>query len=149
MSMCMCAHFRVHVHVHVDGHAHALALAFAFAGAAREARACLDALASQMAMALEFSGWEYRLEVGDGTHRGIHGSSILPEVLQWMWRDWRSAESQWPEPEGRGACPYGCGCQITNDDHPGRCCWVCEFHSIRWLPQAGAAPAIIGDWHTA
>jgi enterochelin esterase family protein len=41
----------------------------------------------QMAKALEYKGYDYRFEYGDGGHNGIHGGAILPESLRWLWRD--------------------------------------------------------------
>ncbi len=41
-----------------------------------------------MAAALKFAGYDYKFEFGDGGHSGKHGSSLLPETLRWLWRDW-------------------------------------------------------------
>jgi enterochelin esterase-like enzyme len=41
----------------------------------------------QMAAALEFRGYDYRFELGDGGHTHEHGGSLLPETLRWLWRD--------------------------------------------------------------
>ena len=40
----------------------------------------------EMAAALNFAGYDYRLEYGDGGHDGQHGGAILPESLIWLWR---------------------------------------------------------------
>lgn len=40
----------------------------------------------QMAAALNFAGYDYHLEYGDGTHNTQHGGAILPESLTWLWR---------------------------------------------------------------
>ena len=40
----------------------------------------------EMAAALNFSGYDYRLEFGDGAHDAKHGGAILPESLTWLWR---------------------------------------------------------------
>lgn len=40
----------------------------------------------QMAAALQFAGYDYRLEYGDGEHDYKHGGAILPESLEWLWR---------------------------------------------------------------
>jgi len=40
----------------------------------------------QMAAALNFAGYDYRLDYGDGAHDGQHGGAILPESLTWLWR---------------------------------------------------------------
>lgn len=42
----------------------------------------------QMAAALKFAGYDYKLEMGDGGHNGKHGGAILPESLKWLWRDY-------------------------------------------------------------
>ena len=38
-----------------------------------------------MASALNFAGYDYRLEYGDGPHDKIHGGAIFPESLCWLW----------------------------------------------------------------
>lgn len=40
----------------------------------------------EMAAALNFMGYDYRLDYGDGAHDGMHGGAILPESLLWLWR---------------------------------------------------------------
>lgn len=40
----------------------------------------------EMAAALTFAGYDYRLEYGDGAHDYKHGAAILPEALEWLWR---------------------------------------------------------------
>jgi enterochelin esterase family protein len=45
----------------------------------------------QMALALRFAKYDYKLEAGDGGHNGKHGGAILPESLRWLWRDTPSA----------------------------------------------------------
>lgn len=45
-------------------------------------------LANQdMAAALKYAGWDYQFVLGEGTHNGKHGASLLPETLRWLWRD--------------------------------------------------------------
>jgi len=41
----------------------------------------------QMAAALKFSKYDYKFVYGEGVHSGIHGGSILPESLEWLWSD--------------------------------------------------------------
>lgn len=41
----------------------------------------------QMDAALKFAGYDYRFVGGTGGHNGIHGGAILPESLEWLWRD--------------------------------------------------------------
>lgn len=40
----------------------------------------------EMASALGFSGYDYKFVLGDGSHNGKHGGSILPDALRWLWR---------------------------------------------------------------
>lgn len=48
----------------------------------------------EMASALQFTGYDYKFVLGDGTHSGKHGGAILPDTLRWLWRN----ESQLPNP---------------------------------------------------
>lgn len=41
----------------------------------------------QMESALKFRGYDYRFEGGTGGHDGEHGGKILPESLEWLWRE--------------------------------------------------------------
>jgi len=41
----------------------------------------------QMAAALKFSKYDYKFVYGEGMHSGVHGGSILPESLEWLWSD--------------------------------------------------------------
>src|SRR6267378_2917819 len=41
-----------------------------------------------MERALVFSGYEVNHAWGDGPHSGKHGSSIFPDVMRWLWKDW-------------------------------------------------------------
>jgi enterochelin esterase-like enzyme len=41
----------------------------------------------QMAAALKFKGYDYKLVEGTEGHNGKHGGSILPESLKWLWSD--------------------------------------------------------------
>jgi enterochelin esterase family protein len=44
-------------------------------------------LANQdMAASLKFVGYDYKLVLGEGTHNGKHGASMLPDTLRWLWR---------------------------------------------------------------
>lgn len=40
----------------------------------------------EMAAALNFAGYDYRLDYGDGAHDYKHGGASLPEALTWLWR---------------------------------------------------------------
>jgi gluconolactonase len=37
---------------------------------------------------LEFAGYDHTFVVGDGAHDNIHSSSIFPDALRWLWRDY-------------------------------------------------------------
>jgi enterochelin esterase family protein len=43
----------------------------------------------EMAKALAFAGYDYKLEYGDGFHSNRHGRAILPDSLRWLWRDYK------------------------------------------------------------
>ncbi|OYP34575.1 alpha/beta hydrolase [Rhodopirellula sp. MGV] len=43
----------------------------------------------QMAKALEFADYDYKLVFGTGAHNGNHGGAIFPESLRWLWRGWQ------------------------------------------------------------
>jgi enterochelin esterase-like enzyme len=46
----------------------------------------------QMAAALKYQKYDYRVAFGDGAHNGKHGGAILPESLRWLWRDTPAAK---------------------------------------------------------
>lgn len=41
-----------------------------------------------MERALTFSDYEVNHVWGDGAHSGAHGTSIFPEAMRWLWKDW-------------------------------------------------------------
>jgi enterochelin esterase family protein len=41
----------------------------------------------QMALALKFKKYDYKIAFGDGGHNGKHGGAILPDSLRWLWRE--------------------------------------------------------------
>ncbi|HAA78286.1 TPA: esterase [Candidatus Latescibacteria bacterium] len=41
----------------------------------------------QMESALEFMEYDYKFVGGEGKHTGLHGGTLLPETLRWLWRD--------------------------------------------------------------
>ena len=43
----------------------------------------------QMEAALKFSGYDYKFVMGDGAHNGNHGGTLFPDMLRWMWRDYK------------------------------------------------------------
>ncbi len=45
-----------------------------------------------MYAALTEKGYDVKFVIGDGSHNGKHGGSILPDVLRWLWRDYHPAE---------------------------------------------------------
>lgn len=40
----------------------------------------------EMAKALQFGGYDYQFVFGKGFHSDLHGRSILPDALRWLWR---------------------------------------------------------------
>jgi enterochelin esterase-like enzyme len=40
----------------------------------------------QMAAALAFKGYDFKMVWGEGKHSGVHGGAILPDSLRWLWR---------------------------------------------------------------
>ena len=40
----------------------------------------------RMVAALAFSGYDYKYTPGRGMHSKKHGMSLLPEILEWIWR---------------------------------------------------------------
>ena len=46
-------------------------------------------LANQtLAKSLQYAGYDYRFEFGQGFHSNRHGRAILPDSLRWLWRDY-------------------------------------------------------------
>ncbi|OYW75958.1 MAG: esterase [Verrucomicrobia bacterium 12-59-8] len=44
-------------------------------------------LANQdMAASLKFAGYDFKFVLGEGTHNGKHGASMLPDTLRWLWK---------------------------------------------------------------
>ncbi|MBN1451496.1 MAG: hypothetical protein JW963_10815, partial [Anaerolineales bacterium] len=41
----------------------------------------------QMAAALKFRSYDYRLDWGRGFHSLVHGGAVLPSALRWLWRE--------------------------------------------------------------
>ncbi|MEM8671038.1 MAG: alpha/beta hydrolase-fold protein [Planctomycetota bacterium] len=46
----------------------------------------------QMASALAFKDYDYKLVFGTGAHNGKHGGAIFPDSLRWLWRGWSEHE---------------------------------------------------------
>ena len=42
----------------------------------------------RMAAALEFAGYDVRLELGEEGHNARHGAAVMPDMLRWLWRDY-------------------------------------------------------------
>lgn len=49
-----------------------------------------------MASALQFSKYDYRLELGPGGHDLTHGGKLFPETLRWLWRDYPGVKNALP-----------------------------------------------------
>ncbi len=41
-----------------------------------------------MERALKFAGYEVEHVWGEGGHNGEHGTSIFPDAMRWLWKDW-------------------------------------------------------------
>ncbi|MEK7833643.1 MAG: SMP-30/gluconolactonase/LRE family protein [Acidobacteriota bacterium] len=41
-----------------------------------------------MERSLIFSGYEVRHVWGEGAHNGRHGTSLFPDAIKWLWKDW-------------------------------------------------------------
>lgn len=59
-----------------------------------------------VAAALKFAGYEHRFVIGEGSHNGRHGGSLLPDALRYIWKGY-------PELPARGTFP-----QATKDTRP-------------------------------
>jgi enterochelin esterase-like enzyme len=44
----------------------------------------------ELASALAYRDYDYRLEVGEGGHSLAHGGAVLGDTLRWLWRDWKA-----------------------------------------------------------
>ncbi|MEZ4728684.1 MAG: hypothetical protein R3E79_16240 [Caldilineaceae bacterium] len=40
----------------------------------------------QMVAALRYRGYDHQFVAGSGGHDGVHGGTILPASLRWLWR---------------------------------------------------------------
>ena len=49
-----------------------------------------------LASALQFAKYDYRLEMGPGGHDLAHGGELFPETLRWIWRDYPSVKAARP-----------------------------------------------------
>jgi gluconolactonase len=58
----------------------------------------------RMAAALEFAGYDVRLELGEEAHNARHGAHVMPDMLRWLWREHpKPIEVRAPAPgAGRG-----------------------------------------------
>ena len=43
----------------------------------------------QMDSSLELMDYDYKFVGGEGKHTGLHGGTLLPDTLRWLWRDVR------------------------------------------------------------
>lgn len=46
----------------------------------------------QMARALSYQNYDYKLVFGEGAHDGKHAGTIFPDSLLWLWRGWEQLE---------------------------------------------------------
>lgn len=42
----------------------------------------------RMVAALEFGGYDVKLELGEEGHNARHGAAVMPDMLRWLWRDY-------------------------------------------------------------
>ncbi len=42
----------------------------------------------RIAAALEYAGYDFRLELGEDAHNSRHGASMMPDLLRWLWREY-------------------------------------------------------------
>lgn len=49
-----------------------------------------------MLSALEFAGYDIKHVWGEGSHDGRHATSIFPDAMRWLWRDWPEPISAHP-----------------------------------------------------
>ena len=42
----------------------------------------------RMAAALEFAGYDVRIELGEEAHNARHGAAVMPDMLRWLWREY-------------------------------------------------------------
>ena len=42
----------------------------------------------RMVAALEFAGYDVKLELGEEGHNARHGAAVMPDMLRWLWRDY-------------------------------------------------------------
>jgi len=63
----------------------------------------------QMDKALAFAGYDCRFLGGVGGHNHRHGAAVLPEMLAWVWRDWKAAQAaaRWPGKVSAQICEEG------------------------------------------
>lgn len=54
-----------------------------------------------MAAACEYMGYDYQVVLGEEGHNDRQGSSLLPEALRWLWRDWPKPLAARVPPAGR------------------------------------------------
>ncbi len=45
----------------------------------------------EMERALKFAGYEVEHAWGDGGHNAKHGTTVFPDALRWLWKDWPAA----------------------------------------------------------
>jgi sugar lactone lactonase YvrE/predicted esterase len=54
-----------------------------------------------MLAALQYAGYDVRHEWGDGEHNSKHATTIFPDALRWLWRDWPAPVKANPEGKSR------------------------------------------------
>jgi enterochelin esterase family protein len=41
-----------------------------------------------MVAALKEKGYDHQYVLGDGGHSDLHGGTLMPDILRWIWRDY-------------------------------------------------------------
>jgi gluconolactonase len=82
-----------------------------------------------MLSALQFSGYDVKHAWGEGGHNGKHAAAIMPEILEWLWRDH-------PEPVRAGVAPN----RRTDLVIPGE-----DWHLVSEGHKYTEGPAVDGD----
>ncbi len=56
----------------------------------------------EMEKALKSKDYDFKMTYGEGGHNPAHAGQLLPEVLRWLWRDWKTATAEAAAAQGSG-----------------------------------------------
>ncbi len=70
--------------------------------------------------ALQFAGYDVKLDLGENAHNMSHGSAIMPDAIRWLWRDYpKPIVARNPEAMGKpGWEPRGQVLSVVSLDKP-------------------------------